>query len=227
MRHSIFVLAIAALGFIAVAQQPQQSATPSPTPVAPQPEQPATPTPTPPPQQPEQSATPSPTPVAPQPEQSATPTPTPVAQPEEPAAQPTPTPQRVSPQEIERLKAEIAKASNGHRAQLNGELANKLVDMADQQFVAGQSVKAHAIIQESFEHATAAHDEALHTRKKMKEVEIHLRETQRHMEVVRRTLAAEDRSALEKLEKKLADYRQDLLDAMFSPRKRAKQEQPK
>ena len=142
-------------------------------------------------------------------------------QPEQAQAAPQPAPQhRVTEQEIEKLKAEIAKAHNGHRARLNSELANKLVDVADQHFSAGESVKGHATIQEAFDHATEAHDEALHTRKKMKEVEIGLRETQRHMEIVRRTLAAEDRTPLEQMEKKLADYRQDLLNAMFSPKKK-------
>jgi hypothetical protein len=143
-----------------------------------------------------------------------------IAAAQQPEQSPTPTQPRVTDQEIERLKAEIAKAGHGRRAQLNSELADKLVDIADQQFVAGESVKAHDTIKEAFEHATAAHDEALHTRKKMKEVEINLRLTQRHIDVVRRTLAAEDRPALEAIEKKLGDYRQDLLDAMFSPKKK-------
>ncbi len=148
-------------------------------------------------------------------------------QPEQTQAAPQATPQhRVTAQEIERLKGEIAKAHNGHRAQLNSELANKLVDVADQQFSAGESVKGHATIQEAFAHATEAHDEALQTRKKLKEVEIGLRETQRHMEIVRRTLAAEDRPAVEGMEKKLADYRQDLLNAMFSPRKKHGEKEP-
>ncbi|HYX54057.1 MAG TPA: hypothetical protein VE783_11450 [Candidatus Limnocylindrales bacterium] len=154
---------------------------------------------------------------------------------QQPAPQESPSPQpaqatqqhRVSQQEIDRLKSEIGRSGHGRRAQLNGELADKLVDVADQQFAAGESVKAHGTIKEAFDHATEAHDEALHTRKKLKEVEIHLRETQRHMEVVRRTLAADDRPALEAMEKKLADYRQDLLDAMFSPKKTAEKEQAK
>lgn len=142
-------------------------------------------------------------------------------QPEQTQASPQAAEQRrVTAQEIEKLKAEIAKAHNGHRAQLNSELANKLVDVADQQFSGGESVKGHATIREAFEHATEAHKEALHTRKKMKEVEIGLRETQRHMEMVRRTLAAEDRTPVEQMEKKLADYRQDLLNAMFAPKKK-------
>ena len=51
-------------------------------------------------------------------------------------------------------------------------------------------------------------------------MEIHLRETQRHLDNVRRTLAAEDRPPLEAVEKKLADFRQDLLNEMFAPKKK-------
>jgi hypothetical protein len=40
------------------------------------------------------------------------------------------------------------------------------------------------------------------------------------LENVRRTLAAVDRPPLEAVEKKLADYRQDLLNEMFAPKKR-------
>jgi len=51
-----------------------------------------------------------------------------------------------------------------------------------------------------------------------KEVEISLRKTQRHLEDVKHTLAAEDRPPVDAVEKKLADLRQELLDAMFAPK---------
>jgi hypothetical protein len=60
----------------------------------------------------------------------------------------------------------------------------------------------------------------VNSRKKLKEVEIHLREAQRHLENMRRTLAAVDRPPVQDVEKKLADYRQDLLNVMFAPKKR-------
>ena len=94
------------------------------------------------------------------------------------------------------------------------------MDTADQQFTAGDSTKAQQTIQQILSDATKAHDGALSTRKKLKDVEIHLRETQRHLESVRRTLAADDRPPLEAVEKKLADFRQDLLNEMFAPKKK-------
>ncbi len=123
---------------------------------------------------------------------------------------------------VEQLKAEAEKASGGHQAQLYGTLAQRMVDVADQQFSEGQSVNAQESIKQSMEYATRAHDIALSTRKKLKEVEISLRLTQRRMEAVRHTLSVEDRPALEQSEKKLADYRQDILNAMFAPRGRDK-----
>ena len=100
---------------------------------------------------------------------------------------------------------------------LYAELAERLVEQADQQFIQGESVKGQATVQEILNVATRARDGGVSSRRKLKETEIHLRQTQRHLENVRRTLSAEDRPEVEAVEKKLADFRQDLLNAMFSP----------
>jgi hypothetical protein len=123
---------------------------------------------------------------------------------------------------LDQLKAETEKAGGAQQAKAYAELAERLVDVADQEFSNGESVKGQATVQEILEDATKAHDLAVSSRKKLKEIEILLRQTQRRLENVRRTLAAEDRPELEKVEKRLADYRQDLLNAMFSPRKEEK-----
>jgi hypothetical protein len=130
------------------------------------------------------------------------------------------------PKPLDELKAEAEKSSGGHQAQLYAQLAERTVDVADQQFTAGESQQGHETVKQVLEFASRAHEISLETRKRMKEVEIHLRETQRHLANVRRTLAADDRPALEAAEKKLADYRQDLLDAMFSPKKNKEPKQP-
>lgn len=120
---------------------------------------------------------------------------------------------------LDQLRAEAQKASGGHQALLYAELAERLVEQADQQFTQGESVKAQATIQEILSVATRARDSGVHSRRKLKETEIHLRLTQRRLEDVRRTLSADDRPEVEAVEKKLSDFRQDLLNAMFSPRK--------
>ncbi len=128
---------------------------------------------------------------------------------------------------LDQLRAEAEKASGGHQALLYAELADRLVDQAGQQFTQGESVKGQATVQEILSAATKARDGGVSSRRKLKETEIHLRQTQRHLENLRRTLSAEDRPEVEAVEKKLADFRQDLLNAMFSPRKEKEKEEKK
>lgn len=126
---------------------------------------------------------------------------------------------------LDQLKAEAEKTSGGRQAQAYAQLAERTVDTADQQFTQGKSVEGHQTVQQVLEYATHAHDISMQTHKKMKQVEIHLRETQRHLENVRRTLAADDRPALEAVEKTLETYRQDLLNLMFAPKKKKEKNQ--
>jgi hypothetical protein len=121
---------------------------------------------------------------------------------------------------VDQLKAEAEKSNGGHQAELYAELAERLVDVADQQFTAGDSAKGQNTVQDILASATRAHYVAVSSRKKLKQVEIHLREAQRRLENMRRTLAAVDRPPVQDVEKKLADFRQDLLNVMFAPKKR-------
>jgi hypothetical protein len=136
------------------------------------------------------------------------------------AAQGAPATQATSlgPGDIENLKAGIEKAPRGHQGKMYAELAERLVNMANQQFSDGKSSEAQATVQEVLQCSIKAHDLALSMQNNRKEVEISLRKTQRHLEDVKHTLAAEDRPALDAVEKKLADLRQELLDAMFAPK---------
>lgn len=121
---------------------------------------------------------------------------------------------------LDQLRAEAEKAGGGHQALLYAELAERLVDQADQQFTQGESVKGQATVQEILSVASKARDGGVSSRRKLKETEIHLRQTQRQLENMRRTLSADDRPEVEAVEKKLADFRQELLNAMFSPREK-------
>jgi hypothetical protein len=123
---------------------------------------------------------------------------------------------------IDQLKADAEKSDSGQQAKLYAELAERLVEAADVQFTSGDAIHGHATIQEVLQYSIKAHDRAISTRKKMKETEIHLRNTQRRLESLKRTLAAEDRPALEDVEKKLAQLREEILDAMFAPKKENK-----
>lgn len=121
---------------------------------------------------------------------------------------------------LDKLKADAEKAHGGQQAKLYAQVADKLVDVADQQFTAGKSVEGLATVEDVLQYAAKAHDIALNTQDDRKQVEILLRQTQRHLENLKRTLAAEDRPALDQAEKKLETFRQDLLESMFAPKKK-------
>ena len=123
---------------------------------------------------------------------------------------------------LDQLKAEADQASGGHQAKLCADVARQLVEVANQQFNDGKSKEGQATVQELLTYATRARDVAIEHHGKMKETEIVLRETQRRLDSVKRTLAVEDRSPVDEVEKKLAQFRQDLLDAMFAPKHKEK-----
>jgi len=122
--------------------------------------------------------------------------------------------------DLEKLKADAEKAQGGQQGKIYAELADRLVALANQQFTAGNSVQGHETVRDILQYATKAHDIALRTKDDRKQVEIHLRQAQRHLEDMKRTLAAEDRPAVDDVEKKLAQFRQELLDSMFAPKKK-------
>src|SRR5436305_3707937 len=123
---------------------------------------------------------------------------------------------------IEQMKAAAERASGGSQARQYAELAKYLVDVADQQFTQANVEQAQTTIQEVVNYCLKARDASLKSHGKMKETEILLRETQRRVEAVKRTLAAEDRPPLDQVEKKIEQYRQDLLDEMFGSKKKEK-----
>lgn len=123
---------------------------------------------------------------------------------------------------LDQLKAEAERAGND-QAKVCAEVAERLVSVADKQFTDGQSVNGHATVQEILQYATRAHDLAIKTRRKMKETEIHLRRCRYALENMRRTLAAEDRPPVQAVEKKLEQFGESILEAMFgSPKKEQK-----
>ena len=125
---------------------------------------------------------------------------------------------------VAELQKEVSKTHGGKQGERYAELAEALVQQADQQFTAGQSVQAHATVQQVLDAASHAHDISISTGDKRKQVEIRLRETQRHLEQVKRTLALEDRGQLDDVENKIEQMRQDLLSSMFAPRKKKPKE---
>lgn len=123
---------------------------------------------------------------------------------------------------IDAKKAEADKASGGHQAKLCSELAEQLVSVADQQFNDGNSQQGQATVQDVLKYASKARDAAIQSHDSLKQTEIHLRETQRRLESLKRSLSVDDRPAVDAVEKQIEQFRQDLLDAMFPPKKKDK-----
>lgn len=77
-------------------------------------------------------------------------------------------------------------------------------------------------MQDILKYAEKARDAAVSSHDNLKQTEIHLRQTQRNLEDMKRTLSVEDRPPIDAVEKKIEQFRQDLLDAMFPPKKKEK-----
>lgn len=124
--------------------------------------------------------------------------------------------------DIEGLKQEAEHAQGGHQAKVAAELAGYLVGVAYEQFQQGANEQAQATVQDIQKYAQMARDAAVKSQSNLKQTEIKLRQTQRHLEDLKRSLSVDDRPPLDAVEKKIEQLRQDLLDAMFPPRKKDK-----
>jgi len=121
---------------------------------------------------------------------------------------------------IESLKGDAERATGGQQAKLCAQVADALVGTAGQQFTDGNDQAAQATVQEILTYASRARDAAIKSRGKMKETEILLRSTQRKLESLKRTLGVDDRPPIDQVEKKIEQFRQDVLNEMFAPPKR-------
>jgi hypothetical protein len=126
----------------------------------------------------------------------------------------------VAQRSIEQMKGAAERASGGQQAKLYAELARELVGVADQQFSQGIPQQGHATVQDVVQYASKARDVSIQSHGKIKDTEIILRETQRKLDALKRTLAVEDRPPVDAAQKKIEQFRQDLLDTMFAPKKK-------
>ncbi len=128
----------------------------------------------------------------------------------------------VAQRTIESMKAEADAAQGGLRAKLYAQLAEALVGVANQQFSQDDDQSGQATVQDILKYSAQAREVCLRTREKMKETEIIMRSTQRKLESLKHTLGVDDRPPVDKVEKQLEQFRQDILDAMFAPPKKEK-----
>jgi len=132
-------------------------------------------------------------------------------------------PRRLKTKRWTNSKAEAEKASEGQQAKLYAEIAEKLVEAADQQFTNGNAIAGHATIQELLQYATKSRDRAISTRKKMKEAEIILSQyatTSGKPESARSPRKTGRRSKTRK--RSWPSSARNILDAMFAPKKENK-----
>ncbi len=124
---------------------------------------------------------------------------------------------------IESMKEEADAAQGGQRAKLYAQLADTLVGVASQQFSQDDDQAGQATVQDILKYTEQAREICLRTRDKMKATEILLRSTQRKLNSLKHTLGVDDRPAVDKVEKQVEQYRQDILEAMFAPPKKDKE----
>ena len=118
------------------------------------------------------------------------------------------------------LKARAAAASGGDQAKLCAQVAQEDVELANQRFTDGDVDQGHAAVRDAVTYAEKARDAARTSKKKLKQTEIAIGKAARRLNDISKTLAIDDRPAVEQAVKELQHIQDQLLDAMFSEGKR-------
>ena len=121
---------------------------------------------------------------------------------------------------LEELKAKAAAASGGEQAILYARVAQEEVELADRHFIAGEVDQGHATVRETVAYAEKARDAARSSKKNIKQTEMVIGKTARRLSDIGKTLAIDDRPAVEQAVKELEHIQDQLLDAMFSEKKK-------
>ena len=83
--------------------------------------------------------------------------------------------------------------------------------------------QGQATVQDVLNYGSKAHSVALNSKASMKDIkdtELALRKAERSLGELKRTLSVADRAPLDGVEKKLDEFRQDLLNVLFAPKKK-------
>lgn len=116
---------------------------------------------------------------------------------------------------LETVKTRAASASGGEKAVLCLRVAQEEVELADRHFTDGNVDQGQAAVREAVSYAHKASDAARGSRKKMKQTEMAIGRTARRLSDIGKTLALDDRPAVEQAVKELEHIQDELLDAMF------------
>jgi hypothetical protein len=118
------------------------------------------------------------------------------------------------------LEAKAGANSGGDQAMLCARVAREKVELANQHFTDGRVDEGHAAVRDAVAYAEKARDAALSSKKKLKQTEMSIRKTAHRLNDIGKTLAIDDRPAVEQAVKELEHIQDQLLDAMFGERKR-------
>jgi len=114
-------------------------------------------------------------------------------------------------EELEKAKARVERASERDRCYENVEVVRALVEIANEQFGAGDADQAQKTVKEAVTYADRAKEAAQHSGHKLKQAEITLRKAQRRLVDLRHTLAFEDQEPVEAALKQIETDRQEIL----------------
>lgn len=116
---------------------------------------------------------------------------------------------------VAELKQRAANAKEKDRDKALAELVRYEVELAGQQFDAGNTKDAQATIADIKKHVAECKEAALTTGKNLKRTDIQLREAAHRLEDVRRSLGFEDQAPVKETVDLIQDARTAILDRMF------------
>jgi hypothetical protein len=114
--------------------------------------------------------------------------------------------------DVERLKAKAAEMKDYDRGKIYTEIVRELTEEANRHFTNGEPDKAHATLRDVVDFAEKAAAAAKLKNKKTKDTEINLRKTARRLEEIEKTLAVEERPAVQQVVDKVDEIRKELLE---------------
>jgi hypothetical protein len=126
----------------------------------------------------------------------------------------------LSDEPLEQLKAKAATSPRREQGVLYAQVAREEVELANQHFTDGNVEQGHAAVRDAVGYAAKARDAACDSRKKLKQTEMSIGKTARRLSDIGKTLALDDRPAVEQAVKELQHIQDQLLDAMFGEGKR-------
>ncbi len=121
---------------------------------------------------------------------------------------------------LEELKAKAAFAPPAEQALLCARVAQEEVELADRHFIEGNVDSGQAAVREAVAYAHKASDAARSSKKKIKQTEIVIGKVARRLNDIGKTLALDDRPAVEQAVKELEHIQDQLLDALFAEKKK-------